>query len=373
MGATLPVLCRFYVNHMGHLGARTGWLYGLNTVGAAVGAVLGGFVLVRSLGVWATLGVAAAVNLLVGASRLLLSKQKEPVLSDDTVSFRNEFSRSGARSVDGRLADRIHKRKMKWGLWLFAVSGFCALAYEVLWTRLLGLIVGPTTYSFTLVIATFIIGLALGSIIFGRLADRTQRVFLLLILTQLGASVTALAVSQLLGNSQFLFAKLIHTFQNSFATLILVQSVVLFGVLLGPTLFLGAAFPLVNRLYVHSMADLGKSLGTAYALNTVGAIIGSFAAGFLIIPLMGKENGLRLVIMAQFVMAALAWIPAGSGLRRRNLWLLAGAGLPFFYILLILHFPAWQSDLLSRGWYRDFGAIEHDLDRTGWGGALWKG
>ncbi len=373
MGATLPVLCRFYVNHIGHLGTRTGWLYGLNTVGAAVGAVLCGFVLVRSLGVWTTLGVAAAVNLLVGASCLLLSRQKGPVLSDHIVASGNQVSRSGARSVDSPLADRIHKRRIKWGLWLFAVSGFCALAYEVLWTRLLGLIVGPTTYSFTLVIATFIIGLALGSIIFGRLADRTRNAFTLLILTQLGASVMALAVSQLLGNSQFLFAKLIHTFQNSFATLILVQSVVLFGILLGPTLFLGAAFPLVNRLYVHSMDDLGKSLGTAYALNTVGAIIGSFAAGFLLIPLVGKENGLRLVIMTQFAMGVLAWILAGSGLQRANLRLLAGAGLSFFYIFLILHFPAWQGDLLSRGWYRDFGAIEHDLDRTGWGSALWKG
>ena len=373
MGATLPILCRFYVSHMGHLGARTGWLYGLNTVGAAVGAVLGGFVMVRSLGVWATLGVAATVNFLVGGLCLLLSRQKGLVLSDHTLPSENEFSRSGARFVDDRLADRIHNKKMKWGLWLFAVSGFCALAYEVLWTRLLGLIVGPTTYSFTLVIATFIIGLALGSIIFGRLADRTQRVFLLLILTQLGASVTALAVSQLLGNSQFLFAKLIHTFQNSFATLILVQSVVLFSILLGPTLFLGAAFPLVNRLYVRSMDDLGKSLGTAYALNTVGAIIGSFAAGFLLIPLAGKENGLRLVIMVQFVMAMLAWVMVDSGLRRRNLWLLARTGLLLCYIFLILHFPAWHGDLLSRGWYRDFGAIEHDLGRTGWGSALWKG
>jgi spermidine synthase len=63
------------------------------------------------------------------------------------------------------------------GLWLFTVSGCCALAYEVLWTLLLGLIVGPTGYSFTLVVATFIIGLALGSILFGWLTNRTPRVF----------------------------------------------------------------------------------------------------------------------------------------------------------------------------------------------------
>jgi Flp pilus assembly protein TadD len=68
MGATLPVLCRFYVNHLGHLGARTGWLYGLNTVGAALGSILCGFVLVKSLGVRATLGLGAAINLLVGAA-----------------------------------------------------------------------------------------------------------------------------------------------------------------------------------------------------------------------------------------------------------------------------------------------------------------
>jgi spermidine synthase len=121
------------------------------------------------------------------------------------------------------------------------------------------------------------------------------------------------------------------------------------------------------------MDDLGKSLGTAYALNTVGAIIGSFAAGFLLIPLVGKENGLRLVIMTQFAMAVLAWVVAGSGVRRRNIGLFAGAGLLLCYMFLILHFPAWQGDLLSRGWYRDFGAIEHDLDRTGWAKALWKG
>ena len=128
MGATLPVLCRFYVNHMGHLGARTGWLYGLNTVGAAVGAVLCGFVLVRSLGVWATLGVAAIANFLVGGACLLLSRQKGLVLLDRPLPSKNKFFQSDSRSVDGELSDKIHIRKMKWGLWLFAVSGFCALA-----------------------------------------------------------------------------------------------------------------------------------------------------------------------------------------------------------------------------------------------------
>ena len=178
-------------------------------------------------------------------------------------------------------------------LWIFGISGFCSMAYEVFWTRLLGLIIGPTTYSFSLVVSTFIIGLALGNLIFGWLADRVKGIFSLLVLTQACAACLALLVSQFLGNSQFFFSKLIYTFQGDFGKMVLVQSVILFFVLVGPTIFLGATFPLVNRIYARSLPEIGKSIGTAYAMNTVGAILGSFAAGFILIPLLGKENGLQ--------------------------------------------------------------------------------
>jgi spermidine synthase len=374
MGATLPVLCRFYVTHLDHVGTRTGRLYGLNTVGAALGAILCGFLLINRLGVWATLFVAAGINFLVGASCILLSQQKE-VFSHraHTLNHRKMSSEKiqhpeSASSVNGR------DKTMTLALWIFAVSGFCAMAYEVFWARLLGLIIGPTSYSFTLVVSTFIIGLALGSIVFGWVGDRTKRVFFMLALTQLCASGLALAVSQFLGNSQFFFSKLIHTFQDNFATMMLVQSIVLFAILLGPTIFLGATFPLVNRIYSRSISVLGKSIGTAYAINTIGAILGSFAAGFLLIPLAGKENGLRLVIMLQFVMAVMALlIRGGFGRQKKNYqWLLGGLAV-VLGIILISNFPSWKPSLLSRGWYRDFQDIENELDRTSWLGALWRG
>lgn len=374
MGATLPLLCRFYVRHLSHLGARTGWLYGLNTVGGAVGAVLCGFLLVKSLGVWSTLGIAALLNLLVGVSCLLLLKYIiPPTLPSDLIPSKNAPSLENTKSM-GRLQSEGDRRlQAKWVLTLFALSGFCALAYEVLWTRLLGLIVGPTTYSFTLVISTFIIGLALGSILFGRLADRVRNAFLLLIITQLCASFLALLVSHILGNSQFFFAKLIHVFHNSFPLLILVQSLVLWILLMGPTLFLGAAFPLVNKIYVQSMADLGASLGKAYALNTLGAILGSFTAGFFLIPLLGKENGLRLILLVQFAAAGLALLHTETGFRKRTLGKLCGTCVILLYFALLWSFPSWQHDLLSRGWYRDFKPIESALHRAGWLDALWNG
>ncbi|MEZ4526445.1 MAG: fused MFS/spermidine synthase [Desulfobacterales bacterium] len=366
MGATLPILCRYYVLGLGHIGTRTGRLYGLNTAGAALGVLLCGFVLIRNLGVWMSLGLFAAVNIAVGLSCILLSRMQS---AEENCSGRAGQMRDSAKEKTALSSGQ--NREMQWGLGLFAVSGFCAMAYEVLWTRVLGLVAGPTAYCFTIVVAAFIIGLALGSIFSGPLADKSRNSLALLSATQMGAALAALAVSQFLGSSQFLFAKLIHTFEKDFSHLILAQSLLLFAVLLIPTLFLGAAFPLVNRICVPSIKHMGRSLGRAYALNTLGALTGSFVAGFVLIPWLGKENGLRLIIGIQFSAACLALMhttmPAKTGKS------IAFAGILCAGILLLFHYPSWRTDLLSRGWYRDFSAMETQLERTSWTEALWKG
>lgn len=374
MGATLPLLCRFYVTNLDHLGRRTGRLYGLNTIGAALGAVACGFILVGRLGVWGTLLVAAGINFVVGITCILAAGYKGVSSSVAArVETRRKTNRDKTKQSDPAFRTSDQDQTIKWALWIFAVSGFCSMAYEVFWTRLIGLLIGPTAYSFTLVVSTFIIGLAIGSIVFGRLGDRIEKVFPLFALTQLCASGLALAVSQFLGNSQFFFSKLIHTFQSSFSALVAAQSAVLFAFLLGPTIFLGAAFPLVNRICAPSIPALGKSIGTAYAVNTIGAILGSFTAGFVLIPLMGKENGLRLVILLQFVTALPALMRGGFEEWKKSRRRIAGMAVAVSGALLIFHFPAWNRDLLSRGWYRHFRDIENRLDRTSWFDALWKG
>jgi spermidine synthase len=153
---------------------------------------------------------------------------------------------------------------------IFAVSGFCAMSYEVIWAKLLGLIVGPTTYSFTIVLVTFISGLALGSMLFGWLGDKMQRPIWLLISTQIAAGLLVLGISQFLGNSQLFFSKVIFTFKEHFALLSLSKVVILFIFMILPTLCLGATFPLVGKIYTRSVSKVGKSIGIAYAINTVG-------------------------------------------------------------------------------------------------------
>ncbi|MFC1817356.1 fused MFS/spermidine synthase, partial [Thermodesulfobacteriota bacterium] len=306
MGVTLPVLCRFYVVQLDHLGARTGRLYGINTVGAAIGALLCGFLFINKLGMWGTLFIAVAINLIVGILCIILGRGLAPIaveLRDNNSSKKVSLQESDSEAP---LLEMAVDPSMTWALCIFTVSGFSAMAYEVIWTRLLGLIIGPTTYSFTLVVSAFIIGLAVGSFIFGWLADRIKGVFSLLVWTQVGAACLALLVSQFFGNSQFFFAKLIYTFQDQFGEMLLAQFLIVFFILLGPTVLLGATFPLVNRIYARSLTVIGKSIGSAYALNTVGAILGSIVAGFVLIPFIGKENGLRLVIALQFTLALLA-------------------------------------------------------------------
>ena len=373
MGVTLPVLCRFYVTQLNHMGSRTGRLYGINTVGAAVGALLCGFVLINSIGAWGTLVVAIFINVSVGASCMMLGRASLPLAFQESEESPGMDTSLQKPDLRPSLTTEAYDPTIRWALWIFAVSGFSAMAYEVIWTRLLGLIIGPTTYSFTLVVATFIIGLGLGSLFFGWLGDRVKGVFPLLAGTQLCAACLALLVSQFFGNSQFFFAKLIYTFREQFNEMILVQSIFVFLALLGPTVLLGATFPLVNRIYARSLPAIGKSIGTAYALNTVGAILGSITAGFVLIPWLGKENGLRLVMALQFTLALTALVTRALHKKRiADQWRpLSGAAL--LGLILLLNFPSWNRQLLSYGRYRNLEKMGDYLTATSWFEALCLG
>jgi spermidine synthase len=377
MGVTLPLLCRFYVEDLGHIGVRTGRLYGINTIGGAAGALLCGFFLIARFGVWGSLGIAVGINVLVGGLCILFARDNRlhvsaPVRLDKVAGIAKRSAKvKGPQNPEILTVD--NKIVIYLALLIFCISGFCSMAYEVFWTRLLGLIIGPTTYSFSLVVSTFIIGLALGNIIFGWLADRTQGVFRLLVITQACAACLALLVSQFLGNSQFVFSKLIYTFQGDFGKMVIVQTLVLFFVLIGPTIFLGATFPLVNRIYARSLPDIGKSIGTAYAVNTIGAILGSFAAGFILIPLLGKENGLRSTAGLQIVVSLLV-----STRLVFKTWERLRASVTVFAalilgILLLISFPSWNHNILSKGRYYRFEDLAPSFTRTSWFEAVWKG
>ena len=362
MGATLPVLCRFYVRRLSHLGTHAGRLYGLNTIGAALGALLCGFWLIKFLGVWQTLIAAVGINIFIAIASFIAGAR----IQADTIFFKESLSEQTRPShTDFTDSPPQSSFAVKAALMIFGVSGFCAMAYEVIWTRLLGLLVGPTTYSFTIVLVSFITGLALGSIIFGFFADRVKNVLLLLLATQIATALSALVVSQLLGDSQLFFAKLIFTFQNNFVLHYFLKALALFAFLILPTMLSGATFPLVGKICTRSIENIGKSLGFAYVVNTIGAVAGSFCAGFIILPLLGKENSLSFVIGLQLFTAMIIAVFAAknSFCKYKPLFLAAtsafGIGMCFF-------FPFWNRHLIAAGMYHRFDKIDMILRTTGW-------
>ncbi len=365
MGATLPILCKYYVSTLSRLGTNAGRLYGLNTIGAALGSLLCGFWLLSHLGMQGTLYFAVAINLVIGITCLIIgiiirnsSQQRSPEIPEGISQQQEAQSFRSAAILYGALV-------------IFAVSGFCSMAYEVIWTKLLGLIVGPTTYSFTIVLVTFISGLALGSMLFGFIADRTSRPMTLLISTQFAAALFALGCSQLLGSSQFFFAKLLYTFQDNFILQNLGKAVILFVFMILPTLCLGATFPLVSKIYTQTIAKIGRSIGFAYTINTIGAVLGSFCAGFVLIPLLGKEAALSLVISLQLICSSLIAliILANVGkLKLAPVFVPAALGL-----VLCFYFPSWNRPQLSLGKYHRFAQFEYDFKNTGWIKSLIRG
>jgi spermidine synthase len=209
--------------------------------------------------------------------------------------------------------------------------------------------------------------------IFGWLADKSSRAVWLLILTQVAAAFFVLATSRLLGNSQLFFAKVIFNFKDQFTVLSVLKAIILFVFMILPTLCLGATFPLVGKIYTQSVLKVGRSLGFAYAVNSIGAVSGSFCAGLLLIPLLGKENSLSLVIALQLLVSLIfATVILARNKQGILRWASVGAS-ALIGLFLCLHFPMWNRYLLSEGRYYRFDQIETELEHRGWLETLLKG
>ena len=362
MGATLPILCRYCVGELAHLGRHAGRLYGLNTLGAALGTLACGFYLIERWGVDGALGAAVAINGTIGLGCLLLGLARS----------RRAASASRAQPASDPVPQLGARRERVAALLVFAVSGFCAMSCEVLWTKLLALIVGPTTFSFTIVLVTFIGGLALGSLVFGVLADRVRDRLLLLVWTQAAAGILLLLVSHALGHTQLFFAKLIFTFKDQFALLNALKAAALFGLMILPTFCFGASFPLVAKICTRSVSQVGRTLGSAYMVNTVGSLLGPFVAGFVLLPLLGKEASLRLTAGLQLLTCIGVVALTGRRGPSPRAMLAAGAAAALG-LVLCLHYPAWSHRQLSAGKYQDFEDTRPLLARTGWAESLWRG
>lgn len=363
MGATLPVLSSFYARDIGRIGLRVGSLYALNTFGAVLGAAATGFLLIPALGMNATTATAATMNILLGVVALTVSRKAEshraPQEGAQVSAADPLISKKSSRS-DERESERGKITLIIAG---FAVSGFVALSYEVIWSRVLALIIGSSVYAFSIMLTTFLIGLAAGATIASRVVDRVRRPIRMFAVIEVAVGVTSLIGAYLFNDLPYVFVQLYRWVDSSaFGLLLFSRFLIASLVMIVPTFLLGALFPLVVRIVSRGKLarTTGRTVGDAYAANTLGAIVGSFASGFILIPWLGLLGSLRLCVALNFLVAGAAF--AASATRRSakrnrpkriNLGSTAGvAASVLLIILVVMGEPPWDPEVMSSAVYR---------------------
>jgi spermidine synthase len=188
---------------------------------------------------------------------------------------------------------------------LFSLSGFSALVYEVLWTKHLSLTFGTTMIAVSIVAATFMAGLALGSYLLGKYADHETNLLRIYAYLELGIAIFALLFPPALLTIDYL-----HTYITASASALPGLShaahLVLSSLILAPpTIFMGGTFPLMCRYFARKKS--GGQIGRLYAMNTLGATLGAFLAGYVLIPFLGLSGTNMLAVLINLVIAVISW------------------------------------------------------------------
>ena len=325
MGSTLPLLGRFVTAFEKEAGHLVGRLYALNTLGAAAGCFLAGFVLIRAYGVMGTLYIAAALNLLVAFSGWSLSRLSRVVSGE---AAENAAARGReqvtAKKPDGRFYMLIAA---------FFMSGLISIGYELLWMRSIIHLLSGFTYVFSAVLTIYLLGNVIGAAIGSGLVKSLKvpalglavTLFLLGLCGLFYLPVLILWSSDIMPrvNAEVEQASKLIPF-STFMIKPLVQSAFLFLV---PAVIMGIGFPIALQAWTNHVHKVGRSTGTAYAANTIGAVIGGIITGFVLIPLGGLQISITILGLAGVWIAGIICLMfVHSSERLRRFGLLATAG-----------------------------------------------
>ncbi len=278
MGATLPVLCNALREVWARPGAVIGWLYGLNTLGGVAGCLVAGFLMIETLGIRTSLWTAAGANVVLALAAFVLDQRSQgrlaPPRTEEAPAPRTLQSAAPSDWVIGALV---------------LVFSFLSIGFEILWTRLIALTVGGTTYAFSLVLAVFLLGLGAGALLVGFLMRRfvlgagflgvTQALLGLIVLSSVGS------FDEL---SHWIGLKLFETrgSLSARAGYSLLACLIVGG---APALLLGVPFPLLSDLWIGVRGRIARGVGSVYVLSTVGGVLGSTLTTFVLMPRLSLE------------------------------------------------------------------------------------
>lgn len=328
MGGTLPVLTRLVTRSLGELRARLAALYFINSLGAVLGVLIADFWWLPSLGLDFTVYAGAALNLVVGLIALIVNTRLGDDLAPSAAAGpRIGLGPGGARPTSGGLrspatgggrakalpevrggagAEEETYAPFEWRLAVLAAgaSGFVAMLYEVVWTRLLALALGSSTHAFSIMLATFIAGIAVGAWWVARWPG-LRRTFDAFGWAELALALTLLVSMFFYHYLPYGFARLGHVLVRDAANHGLYQFfqfLVCFAVMFVPALCLGMTLPLASRVATAEVSRTGRSVGLVFSVNTVGTVLGAALTGLVLLPWLGLAKtfalgvGLNLVI-----------------------------------------------------------------------------
>jgi spermidine synthase len=328
MGATLPVLSKFVVRRLSGVGVGVGWLYGINTLGAVAGVVTITFFLMEALGLQASTYSVAAVNFVVAALALLLDRRQ---LQDEA----GPTEAVPEPAADVSTNDPIPRHLITIVIVGFALSGFAALGYEVAWLRLFIVAFSVNThYEFSIILIAFLLGISLGSFACSRYMKANRD-----LLTLFGIMEVLIGIMGICSVFLFIWSSewigFIQHAQEWWRYRLGIFAVS-FTIMFVPTFLMGALFPVVSRINTRQLSLLGRGVGDVYAVNSLGAIGGAFATGFLLIPAFGTEGTFKALGLINLT-AGLIVLLLHPGIRPpRRKKTMVGATLVIAFLVLTL-------------------------------------
>ena len=341
MGATLPVLARAVAGPMKSRGTSITTLYACNLAGAIAGTIAAGFFLMPVYGVRVTIWIAAATNVLIGVGAFLIDRKQCPTNS----------CLSSSVEVEREASQRQTEVRRTFWLACAVISGFVTISMQIVWSRLLAMIIGSSTYAFSIVLALFLAGLALGAYLVSATKNRDGRslrrtVFGLEILTASALFISirvANAVPALLIGAGFRLGV------NSWLRLLSLQLAAAALLILVPATLMGMVMPLVL-----TWAGGARRVGQSYALNTLGAIAGALLTAFVLIPSTNTRFTIFCAASLCLVVAGIAYQPRRE---RGDLAVVRSISIGGAFAAIILMFIFWPTlnlNALSVGAYDSF-------------------
>jgi spermidine synthase len=373
MGATFPIAAQWLSS--GRLQqSPASVLYAANTVGAALGALAAGFWLIPSVGLRATTWVGVALNVVAAAGALWLTRPRSEVAQDFSPAeparlsperrakaLRHKPPSPSHPSPSVRSTVLVPSPGLAWTA--VAISGFSALVYEVAWTRLLALVIGPTTYAFSTMAAAFIAGLALGSATGTLLSRRVARPSVWLAWMLLAGAVASMTAAWYAASRlPFAVAAQVGDPAAAFSNIVGAQALAVGLLLLPSTMALGATFPLALAVAAMGEPTVARDAARVYVANTLGAILGALLAGFVLIPSLGLRSTFQFAAIVSALGGAACWIATKtrkhetkpffvpSWFRGRSALLPGTVGAAAIAVIVAL--PRWDHELLASGAYK---------------------